>query len=359
MGGTKDQIDTATSDLELIYLRRQIELKDKEIALKSKELSDLESRKTFKVDPVVVGIFAALAGFLGNVFATYLQGRSSLELERTKFRSSLIIEAIKTGDPVKAAKNIEFFIKAGFIADEAGKISAYIAERPNVPVLPSSGTKDQAPSGTPVAGLPTDHVAHKAAAAIGLLEANGQGLCTAWLVARDLALTADYCVQSEFIGASKLTLRLGYVSAQGDPKRYDVSSPPIEVSKAYGFALLKIVGDPGKDFAPLKLKPRAPVVGERLMVLHHSGAKPVAITQNERCVVVVSSKAQPNAFEHTCDTLLGSGGAPVMSLQDQTVLGLHHSGLDDGSWNLARRIDKILEASAVLRNVARSDVPAR
>ncbi len=364
MKSSEDPKNSSANDLELLYLRRQIDLKDKEIAIKSKELSDLETRKTFKFDPVVVGIFAALVGFLGNVVATYLQGRSSLQLEETKhqasralendkFRSSLIVEAIKTGDPIKAAKNIEFFIKAGFIADESDKIAAYIAERANVPVLPSAGSKIEASAGAPLAELAADHIAHKLAAAIGLLEANDQGLCTAWLIANDMALTADYCIRPDLVATSKLTLRLGYTSAQSGPKRFDVAKTPVEISKSQGFAILRVAGAPGMEFAPLKMNSRAPVAGERLMVLHHSGAKPVAITQDERCVVVVTPKAQPGAFEHTCDTLPGSGGAPVISLRDHAVLGLHHSGLDDGSWNLARRMDKILEASSVLRGLSK------
>ena len=66
---------------------------------------------------LIVGIIAALIGFLGTVLATHLQGRNALELERQKaesarfiqsqhFQSSLIIEAIKTGTQEKAAKNL-------------------------------------------------------------------------------------------------------------------------------------------------------------------------------------------------------------------------------------------------------------
>ena len=358
------EVPLEQSQLEVLFLKRQIELKDKEIAIKAKELSDLEAKKTWKVDPVVLGIVAALIGFLGNVIATYLQGRSSFDLEKTKheasrlletdkFRSSIILEAIKTGDPLKAANNIEFFLQAGFIEDQTGKISKYIAQRANVPVLPSAGTGASIRAGEPVDRLPEDDVARKIASGVGLLDIGGSGMCTAWLVSSEHALTADYCVTAFAGQPGPFTLKLGFLSSQRSGKSYAVDKLPIEVNEEYGFALLKVNGHPEQSFAPLPLKVRAPVVGEALIVLHHSQASALAVTSDSKCRVVISPKAQKHGFEHTCDTLSGSGGAPVLARSDLALLGLHHSGDQDGRWNLAKRMDEIVAHSATLSRLAK------
>jgi len=350
------------SQLEAMFLKRQIELKDKEIAIKARELTDLEAKKTLKFDPVVIGIAAALLGFLGNVVATYLQGRNSLDLEKTKheasraletdkFRSSIIIEAIKTGDPAKAAKNIEFFLQAGFIEDQTGKISKYIAERANVPVLPSAVTGAPIQAGEPVDSLAEDDVTRKIASGVGMLTIDGTGTCTAWLVSSELALTADYCFASAAGKSGPLTLQLGFLSNQRSGKIYPIDKSPIEVNKEYGFALLRVKGHPGQSFVPIPLKIRAPVVGEELIVLHHSNASALAVTSDTKCRVVASPKAQKHSFEHTCSTIGGSGGAPVLARSDLALLGLHHSGDQTGSWNVARRMDEIAASSVTLNGL--------
>lgn len=49
---------------------------------------------------------------------TLLNRDAELKLEIIKAESTRILEMIKTGDTEKAAKNLEFLIKTGLIADE-------------------------------------------------------------------------------------------------------------------------------------------------------------------------------------------------------------------------------------------------
>jgi hypothetical protein len=66
---------------------------------------------------ILAGITAAFLAFLGNIIVTYLEGRNALQLKREEFQTSLILKAIKTGDAEVAAKNLSFFIQAGFLDD--------------------------------------------------------------------------------------------------------------------------------------------------------------------------------------------------------------------------------------------------
>jgi hypothetical protein len=95
--------------------------------------------------PAVVAIVAALMGFMATVYVGYLSNQGTLqveqrkeraeaELEQQKFKTSLILEAVKVGDKQKALDNLTFFIDAGFLDDPGGKIKALLNK--NVPVLP-------------------------------------------------------------------------------------------------------------------------------------------------------------------------------------------------------------------------------
>jgi hypothetical protein len=114
---------------ELDLKRREFQLKQDELAFR---LSGAGRAGRIRVSTAVV---AAAAAILAAVFAAYLQGRASIQLEREKFRSSLILRAIGTDNQDEAGRNLRFFVKAGLISDPDGRIASL---RPSeVPVLPS------------------------------------------------------------------------------------------------------------------------------------------------------------------------------------------------------------------------------
>ena len=145
--------------LENDILRLELQLKEKELELKLKEFEEQDKKKDSwwrNANPLVVAIIAALIGFLGNSFVTYLQGWNNLVLEREKLSSSLqieneerqtslILKAIETGDQETAAKNLVFFINVGFLQDPEGKILAFASNLENtedIPVLPVQSNID-------------------------------------------------------------------------------------------------------------------------------------------------------------------------------------------------------------------------
>jgi hypothetical protein len=126
---------------EIALKRRELELKDRELKFKELELGSPYWRS-----PIFVGLIAAALGLLGNVVATSLQNWNTQRVERYKAQSNLILEAIKTGDQEKAAKNLSFFLQLGFIDDEKGKIQGFLNKKTDVPVLPSSAASVGAPT---------------------------------------------------------------------------------------------------------------------------------------------------------------------------------------------------------------------
>jgi hypothetical protein len=146
-----DELEKAKLDLEHEKLQGEIRAKEIELDIRRQELElkKEELRSAFWKSPLLVGIIAALIGFLSNIYANVQQARNNQILEEQKFESvvqterikretSLILDAIKTGASVSAAKNLDFLIKVGFVEDTEGRIKKYLSENEKAPFLPSS-----------------------------------------------------------------------------------------------------------------------------------------------------------------------------------------------------------------------------
>jgi len=320
--------DATTGEADIGTRSRILEIKEAELALREQEvkLKEQQSQRSRWRDPVFLGIVAALIGFMSSVASTFFQGRTNAQAENLKFQSNLILEAIKTGDPAKAATNLSFFVQLGFIDDPKNKIRDFLAHRNETPVLPSPVS---APITTKsffsVQALDSKSRERIASTPVGFLRLNefaGQGfLCTAWLVANNRIVTADYCVKQ--MVPSDLTFRVGYVSSSTRGESFKISEI-IETNSEAGFALLETEGSPGTIYGVMKLANRTPAVGESLVVLHHPEGRELSISGLvSQCRVIAVTGVD---FHHDCDTAPGSGGAPIVSRRDFSVLGIVYSG---------------------------------
>lgn len=141
-----------------------VELRKRELALKEREqqnrdaeleLKEREHRTSAWRSPLTVAIFAAAAAAAGNGVVAVVNGslqrgledrKSSAEivLERSKAESTRILEMIKTGEPERAAANLEFLLQSGLISDPAlsSNIEAFLKKR-----QPGTGPSLPSPSG--------------------------------------------------------------------------------------------------------------------------------------------------------------------------------------------------------------------
>lgn len=130
--------------------QEELELKREELALKREEfqarLDYQKHERRMSVSPILVAAIAALAGISGSVVGSltqYISEARKFELEAKRAQSSMIFEAIRTGDPDKAAENLQFLLETGLLVDPNGSLRAYLVNR-----KPSSGAK--LPSGSPI-----------------------------------------------------------------------------------------------------------------------------------------------------------------------------------------------------------------
>jgi len=136
-----EQIPTAFDrekwDAEKGFRERELAIKETELELRRKEQTGSGWR-----NPLVVAILAATVAAAGNAVVAVVNGRLERDLESQKSEQARILEMIKTGDPDKAADNLEFLLKAGLIDDpgRVQRIEKYLAARTpgNGPALPTA-----------------------------------------------------------------------------------------------------------------------------------------------------------------------------------------------------------------------------
>jgi V8-like Glu-specific endopeptidase len=92
-------------------------------------------------------------------------------------------------------------------------------------------------------------------------------------------------------------------------------------------------GTPGSKYGSLALT-SLPTFPDKtkLVVVEHPGGEPKQVSIKD-CAVQGTTKMgvqSKSDFGHTCDTLGGSSGSPVMRLSDGVLVGLHHFGFTSG-----------------------------
>jgi hypothetical protein len=135
-------------DEEIAARKRELDVKEREVAAREREVSgkERELQQSRWASPFVLALFAATVGLAGNVWVEHANNKWAKDTERFKSQSSLILEAIKTGNPDSACQNLLFFIQLGFINEGVGTIEQRCATAPiGPPSLPAqSGSNARA-----------------------------------------------------------------------------------------------------------------------------------------------------------------------------------------------------------------------
>ena len=140
--------DRERFDFEREKWRADLDMRGREVAVKEREQAGSKWR-----NPLVVGVFAAALGAFGNAGVAVVNGwlqrglesqkrDAELRLEESKAESGRILEMIKTGDPERAAANMEFLLKSGLVTNEerVARLAQYLKDRPTGtgPSLPTA-----------------------------------------------------------------------------------------------------------------------------------------------------------------------------------------------------------------------------
>ncbi|MDA8830124.1 serine protease [Planktomarina temperata] len=179
--------------------------------------------------------------------------------------------------------------------------------------------------------------------------------CTAFIVSEKYILTNYHCskglLDNEKIGASRIDATqfvAGYTQTgiEEGTKKYTVIPTPIEASKTLDYAVLEVIGNPSQEYGQLKLASTSPTGGDPFWIIGHPMGEGQRISR-EKCKANTPALSSGKLL-HTCDTLPGNSGSPVIDAGLQQVVALHHAGSKADSVNFAILMSEILANSKVL-----------
>lgn len=127
---------------------REFALKERETIVKEADVRLRGRQAAWYSNPIVVALIGATAVLCATILTTWKQGEiamqqaqrqgaSAMQQAHAKAQSDLVVEAIKTGDPQRAAKNLLFLVRLGLLDDPGGKMQAALSHPEDVPYLPS------------------------------------------------------------------------------------------------------------------------------------------------------------------------------------------------------------------------------
>ncbi|MGP6087272.1 trypsin-like peptidase domain-containing protein [Antarctobacter jejuensis] len=181
--------------------------------------------------------------------------------------------------------------------------------------------------------------------------------CTAFLVADDLIMTNHHCVpgildnpKAKATSIAGVRLVMGYVreGVTEGTESFIVLSDPVETSKELDYTILRIAGQtPGAKYGALQLASATPLDNDPYWIIGHPMGESQRISR-EKCRANAPALSEAKLL-HTCDTMPGNSGSPVIDASSRQVVGLHHAGSANNSVNYAIPMARILEQSKVLK----------
>jgi hypothetical protein len=137
-----DEKEFELRQTELVLKEREAISREREVAVREREVSVKEKEgKTSKwLNPVVITIGVAAIGLFGNMLNSWSNNRAVEAAEHFRAQSNLVLSVIKTdGNEKDACKNLNFFVKIGWLDDPKGAVHNCETEG-GAPTLPASSS---------------------------------------------------------------------------------------------------------------------------------------------------------------------------------------------------------------------------
>jgi TPR repeat protein len=190
----------------------------------------------------------------------------------------------------------------------------------------------------------------------------GHAPCTAFLVDDNKLITNHHCVpgvldhpKMKAQGATSIVavqFHAGFLrdGINEGVKSFMVDPTPLETNAELDYSVLQVIGDANAEFGALELASVAMDDRAPLWVIGHPMGEAQRISR-EKCQAGSPAIAS-GKLRHTCDTLPGNSGSPVIDPDSKQVIALHHAGSRAGNVNYAIPMADILRQSKVLRAAA-------
>ncbi|MBR1164941.1 trypsin-like serine peptidase [Bradyrhizobium elkanii] len=197
------------------------------------------------------------------------------------------------------------------------------------------------------ANQPEIFVAGRPVAKISFLIREGPAACTGFMVSDDRMITNHHCINTEEICKSA-DIIFGFNKSDsplGDEMQRCLRL--VDKDEDLDAALIEVAGSPGKRWGSLAFSDAVPALNEAAVVVQHPAGFPKFVSRID-CIVSTMpadgvKAGKESDFGHSCDTMDGSSGSPVLRRADLKVIGLHHWGFVDGAgkWSAENRAVQI------------------
>jgi parallel beta-helix repeat protein len=193
-----------------------------------------------------------------------------------------------------------------------------------------------------------------------LFEGGKTGFCTAFIVDDMHIVTNHHCIpgmDGDPSGATSGVQAAQFVAGFIKPgnsqgvDRFTVSPQIVETSRELDYTVLRVFGNPSTKYGRLELAAADPEDSEFLWIIGHPQGQSQHISR-EGCAAAIPAISDEGKLMHSCDTLGGNSGSPVIRLSDKRVIGLHHAGDSRTGFNMAIPMTRILAQSRVLHDAA-------
>ena len=172
---------------------------------------------------------------------------------------------------------------------------------------------------------------------LSFLSGGRSGICTGFLVGRDLLMTNEHCINSAE-SCRSLSATFGYeVGVDGKlsyGRQYRCAGyDPRLTSFDLDVTVVRLKDGPGDVYGMIDPATASDDLTGPMAVIQHSGhnatrTKEVSLVDCAIAAAPVNGRAVDSDFTHTCDTAKGTSGAPVLDLAGH-FRGLHHFGFRD------------------------------
>jgi hypothetical protein len=137
---------------------RELDLKERDASAREREVTAKETElgRSRWLNPLVIGLFAAAVGLIGNVIVALVNDRNTQKIERIRAQSSLVLDAIRTGtgNTDAACKNLLALVGLGLLDDASHTIQQRCDTAPaGPPSLPAQGGQSGAGTAMGANGL--------------------------------------------------------------------------------------------------------------------------------------------------------------------------------------------------------------
>lgn len=177
--------------------------------------------------------------------------------------------------------------------------------------------------------------------------------CTAFIISEKHILTNYHCstgivqnTDASRIDAMQFVAGYLQTGVENGVKKFTVVPTPVETSPKLDYAIHEVIGNPSEDFGVMKLSPKIPEEGDPFWIIGHPLGEAQRISR-EKCKAADPAVNNGKVL-HTCDTLPGNSGSPVIDAGSQSVVAIHHAGSRHDQVNFGILMAEILDASKLL-----------